>query len=930
MKKSWVLAFLLGTTLASSLAIAAPLAKKTQVCSVTINSSDEIEVFKKNLNPATHDFIELTTLQEKDSDETEANANWFPLACKKKVQCDILLISGHFGGSFFGSSGLNLPVEELEKKSCDTSCDGVLQAPKEVFLFGCNTLAGKNADRRTPEEYRRVLIADGFSTEEAEQVVSFRYSPLGNSFGERMRRIFRGAPRIYGFDSIAPSGKNVRGLLDNYFKKVPKQYYTPAHLNKISSDRNDILAQALKVTALTQVAGASELKREQIPACFLNNENVGFYKKLHWVKSALNSDQSFQSLPAINEWLISLTDQNYQWRDKEFEVLEQVMANTTLRDRLAAIIKTKDTSMLGMQLKILSFMKFFGWVYAKDYSTKLQNLLLGDINQDYTIEHKDQVCSYAENLGIKIDMTSDMIPAARWQDPEFLDVLACTSMYRPDVFRKAMTQYLELPQNSPVGASSLNLMLSYKVPTADQADIFKTLVGTGTSPISEKAKGYLCSYRVEGKMTLALPEIPPALLNDKNYLDSAPCFIKFNQRIFEQLFTEYTQAIRNKNKDRQTLMFDVLRDYSSKSSDISNNTAQLMLNAADSSDAKISQDMEWLMIYYFENTSSKFSPSIVQQIAKKALKKFDQLQYQESYETNLVQIMMNQNKEYGCSVLKEKALQEIPKNIAVAAQTLNFAVDHCRESFNDDTLATFLSTLAKKKSTVLRAGNLKNLTTAISLNSNYNGPNEYIRIRDWKELLALTSLLAESFEKGGEVLEPEDMLKVTDMTVVRPQIIEQALKGNASAFGLIKTFSIQDARLKEALVAQIKKSTLKHADDSGKLSVLMTLDSSAGTKLLMELSLKDSKSAQEISWISVDHKTFWQHLKATLGRADLNDNAKAEYLKAVTKFYIDGAVKASIQEVDKLLKTQQPRAVQQLLKALKEQLTERAADEEII
>lgn len=928
MKKSWVLAFLMGTTLASSLAVAAPLAKKTQVCSVTINSSDEIEVFKKNLDPATHDFIELTTLQEKDSEDTEANANWFPLACKKKVQCDILLISGHFGGSFFGSSGLNLPVEELEKKSCDTSCDGVLQAPKEVFLFGCNTLAGKNADRRTPEEYRRVLIADGFSTEEAEQVVSFRYSPLGNSFGERMRRIFRGAPRIYGFDSIAPSGKNVRGLLDTYFKKIPKQYYTPAHLNKISSDRNDILAQALKVTALTQVAGASEMKREQIPACFLNNEKIGFYKKLHWVKSSLNSDQSFQSLPAINEWLISLTGQNYEWRDKEYEVLEQVMANTTLRDRLGAIIKTKDTSMLGMQLKILSFMKFFGWVYAKDYTIKLQNLLLGDINQDYTIEHKDQVCSHAESLGTKIDITSDMIPVARWQDPEFLDVLACTSMYRPDVFRKAMSQYLELPQNSAVSKSSLNLMLSYTIPKADQAGIFRTLVGTGTSPISEKASAYLCSYRVQEKMDLALPEIPPALLNDRGYLNSAPCFIKLNQRIFEQLFTEYTQAINSKNENRKAQILEVLRAFSTKSSEISDDLAQLLLNAVNSRDPIIAQDMEWLVIYFFESTPSKFSASILQQIAQKALKRLDQLQYQESYEMDFIQIMVNQNKDYGCSVLKEKAIREIPKNMNIAAQTLNVAANYCRDRFNDDTLAKFLSALAKRNSTTLQAGNLKHLTTAIALNSSYNGPNEYINIRDWKELHALTSLLAQSFEKGGEVLEPKEMLKVTDMTVVRPQIIEQALKGNAEAFALIKIFSIQDPRLKDALVNQIKKSPLKESEDSGKLSVLMSLDSAMGSKILMDLSLKESKAAQEISWISVDQQTFWQHVKSTLDRSDIKENAKVSYLKAVSEFFIDGNIQTSLEEVKRLQKKSYPRSVQQLLKELNEKLKERAADEQ--
>ena len=164
--------------------------KKPTVCTMTINSSDEKEIFQSFLGKD-FNFLELT-----DDDD------WLESACEKKIRCDILVISGHFGGSFFGSSRHRLSLNTLQRKSCDTLCDGILKQPKEVFLFGCNTTAGKKPDHRTPEEYTEVLIADGFSRMEAEQVSAFRYSPIGQETQDKMKQIFPNS-RIYGYHSRA-------------------------------------------------------------------------------------------------------------------------------------------------------------------------------------------------------------------------------------------------------------------------------------------------------------------------------------------------------------------------------------------------------------------------------------------------------------------------------------------------------------------------------------------------------------------------------------------------------------------------------------------------------------------------------------------------------------------------------------------------------
>lgn len=514
---------------------------KTNVCSITINSSDEIEVFKSMIGEKNANFIELTTLPDaetKDGQEAEykPEESFLKKACRQKIKCDVLVISGHFGGTFFGSSGLNLSMEELEQHSCDDSCDGILQNPKEVFLFGCNTLAGKKQDHRTPEQYRAVLRADGFSPEQAEQVVAFRYSPLGDAFGDRMRRVFRGTPRIYGFDSVGPSGKNVRGLLKNYFKSInTKSYYIPENLRKLDVSTNGALAKALKETALAQAAGAKELTRQQIPVCFLNNPEVGFYHKLNWIVSSLYSEKSFSYLPSINDWLSRLTVENYPWRDKEFEVLEKVTYNTKLRDSLAGIVKRRDSSILGMQLKVLTFMKFFGWIYSKDYLKKVEDLLLGDLKQDYDVETKDQICSYAEANQMRVDFSPEQIPAARWNDPEFIAVLECAAGFNEALMEKSLRMYLNT-HDEALQRTYRQFIYSMNIPEIAWPRFFRTLAPQPNKFLSPLANDLMCSGRFDKTTPMMdLSQLHPELAKDPKYLASVGCYVKFNREIFKSL-----------------------------------------------------------------------------------------------------------------------------------------------------------------------------------------------------------------------------------------------------------------------------------------------------------------------------------------------------------------------------------------------------------
>ena len=160
-------------------------ARKT-VCTITVNSPDEKETMKKRLPRGEYDFVELVEKGRED---------WLRSSCSRGVQCDALVISGHFNaGETFYSDRLevdhHLAIDELERASCSGNCPGIFANLKEVYLFGCESL---NPD------------------------ASKYASAYGESGRSRMRRIFSNVPVIYGFSSAAPVGPTAAMLLERHF-----------------------------------------------------------------------------------------------------------------------------------------------------------------------------------------------------------------------------------------------------------------------------------------------------------------------------------------------------------------------------------------------------------------------------------------------------------------------------------------------------------------------------------------------------------------------------------------------------------------------------------------------------------------------------------------------------------------------------------------
>jgi hypothetical protein len=202
------------------------LAAKRTVCTITVNSANEKDVFRKYLPDDQYQFVELVERGRPD---------WLASACQQGVRCDLLVISGHFDGStvFYSdqvAASEFLPVAEMERASCSNSCPGLFSQLKEVYLFGCNTLNAESI-RSMSSEVGRSLVRAGYSPADAERLARKLDQRHGESSRDRMRRIFMNVPVIYGFSSVAPLGPTAGTLLDRYLHSSSNSEIGNGHAN---------------------------------------------------------------------------------------------------------------------------------------------------------------------------------------------------------------------------------------------------------------------------------------------------------------------------------------------------------------------------------------------------------------------------------------------------------------------------------------------------------------------------------------------------------------------------------------------------------------------------------------------------------------------------------------------------------------------------
>lgn len=316
------------------------------ICSMALNSSNEFEAFRKSLTPQEFDFVELVP--------ERSDGTWFEKACKSGIQCDVLIVSGHFGGLFFGEAKSNLlELSTLESAACNRSCDGILRRPKEVFLMGCNTLANHSKDHRTLAQYLDVLINDGFPLGLAEEVAVARYGGEGLSLEERFSHLFSDQTSIYGFASTGPIGSRAAPNLSKYLNSVGDYHRhletkLPSSVNaklKIAFGKTSykelLLKDRLNSVSSDLVCKLQSQKSEDLREALLKIDEQGLARKfIDRIRDTLSSNLNFRVIghfPSILEALSSSVKRNSELFEVQFKNLQAMIpiVNTFDRETLA-------------------------------------------------------------------------------------------------------------------------------------------------------------------------------------------------------------------------------------------------------------------------------------------------------------------------------------------------------------------------------------------------------------------------------------------------------------------------------------------------------------------------------------------------------------------------------------------------------------------
>jgi hypothetical protein len=391
-------------------------ADKRTVCTITVNSPDEKELFRRNLPPDEFDFVELVERGRPD---------WLGSACSKGVRCDVLLISGHFdAGTEFYSDRLDarefLPVDEMERVSCSESCPGLFSQLKEVYLFGCNTLNAE-ALKGASAEIARSLVRSGHSPADAERLSRALNEQHGGSNRDRMRHIFKDVPVIYGFSAKAPLGPSAASTLDRYFQSGSG--------SEIGSGRaSPKLLSLFAPSSMTVASGLSDAEPQasyRRDVCHFSDDRLSHAQKVEFVHRLLGREMAEvrMFLDHIEKYAASLGKTERQTPPVS-RALDEIARDDAARARYLEF--TRDADQPAVRARMLDLARGLGWLSQADHRSELVRMI-GDqlAANSVSSAEVDLVCTLNKDgeLGKELDRLPPL-PARAGKVPHAA-ILAC-------------------------------------------------------------------------------------------------------------------------------------------------------------------------------------------------------------------------------------------------------------------------------------------------------------------------------------------------------------------------------------------------------------------------------------------------------------------------------------------------------------------------
>jgi hypothetical protein len=391
-------------------------ADRKTVCTITVNSPDEKDIFRRNLPQDDFQFVELVE---------RGRSDWLESACRRGIRCDVLLISGHFdGGTEFYSDRLDatefLPVDELERVSCSDSCPGLFSQLKEVYLFGCNTLNAE-AMRSASAEIARSLVRSGHSEADAARLSRLLDERYGESNRDRMRHIFKEVPVIYGFSSKAPLGRAAAPVLDRYFQSGAAG---EIGTGRISAKLLGLFApSSMTVTpGLTDSDPDASFRRD---VCRFSDDRTSSAEKVEFVHELLDRDMAEvrMFLDHIEKYSASLTDTERQALPV-VRAFEQITLDGAARNRYLEFARDADEP--AVRARMLELARNLGWLSSADLRAELMRMIgerLGDAS--IGAADVDLVCELNKDRELDKEIHRLKPPSAQSSGVPQAAILAC-------------------------------------------------------------------------------------------------------------------------------------------------------------------------------------------------------------------------------------------------------------------------------------------------------------------------------------------------------------------------------------------------------------------------------------------------------------------------------------------------------------------------
>lgn len=340
------------------------------VCTITVNSADEKEAFRRHLPADKFRFVELVERGRPD---------WLESARQAGIRCDVLIISGHYdggdyaGGNEFFSEHVDsheyLPVDEMERVACSDPDNGLFSHLKAVYLFGCNTL-NPEALRSAPSEIARTLVQSGHSPADAERLARGLSARYADSSRDRMRHIFKDVPALYGFSSVAPLGPTAATYLDRYLQSGGTR-------EVVSGRASPRILGYFPGHSLTSTRGTTDADPDagfRRDACRFFDDRLSPAQKASFAHQVLGRDMAEVRLllDRLEHFAASLDEATRQ-RPDVARALEAIAQDQPARERYLQFMRASDQP--AVRAPMVELAGAFGWLSASGKRAELMRMI---------------------------------------------------------------------------------------------------------------------------------------------------------------------------------------------------------------------------------------------------------------------------------------------------------------------------------------------------------------------------------------------------------------------------------------------------------------------------------------------------------------------------------------------------------------------------